>query len=131
MSMQKRKFKWNYNWNFPPSSIVKDAAQVAILLHTASCSSPKARFVEYCRGNTDLEKVQDFLEVNSGFDHVLGEHRGYGAFTQWQKRLPGFWDCSQDTTFAFCRPEDPVSKLSHSKMEILKRSISQSFRSHC
>ena len=80
MDKQKSKFHWDDDWNFPPSAKVMDATQVATILHTASCSSPSAKFVEYTRGNADLKKVQDFLEVNGGFGYVLGEHKGYGAF---------------------------------------------------
>ena len=90
MDRQKNKFQWDENWKFPPRATVMDASQVAALLHAALYSSTSAKFVEYTRGNADLKKVQDFLEVNGRFGYVLGEHKGYGAFPQWQKRLLGF-----------------------------------------
>lgn len=77
----------------------------------------------------DTKLIQSFLRDNGGLEHVLGNHRGYGAFPLWQKRLPGFWECSQETIFAFCRPDDPMSKLSHralvdaKKLRILMRDL--------
>ena len=112
MTKQKQKFQWDSDWVFPSSAKVMDAAQVATCLERASCSSPGARFVEYSRGNMDIKKLHDFLQA-SGFEHVLGGHKGYGAFLQWQKRLPGFWDCSQETVFTFTRPGDPLAETSH------------------
>ena len=60
-----------------------------------------------------MKRIEGFLESNLGLGHILGGHRGYGALTQWQRRIPGFWDCSQETIFAFVLADDPLAKQSH------------------
>ena len=112
MTKQKEKFQWDSDWNFAPEAKVMDAAQVATCLERASCSSPTAKFVEFSFGNMDTKRLHDFLQ-SSGFEHVLGGHKGYGALMQWKKRLPGFWDYSQETLFTFTRPSDPLAGTSH------------------
>ena len=129
LDKQKRKFAWDEELKFPPSTTVMDATQIASVLHAASCSMPEAKFVEYSAGNMDTKLIQNFLRDNGGLEHVLSNHRGYGALTLWQQRLPGFWECAQETIFAFCRPDDPLSKLSHralvdaKKLRILMRDL--------
>ena len=73
-----------------------DASQVAALLRTSTAqrSSLGAKPFKYTRGNNNLKMVRVFLENNGGLEDVLGGYIAYGALLLWQKRLPGFWNCS-------------------------------------
>lgn len=116
MNLQRTKFQWDANFNFPAESKVMNARQVASILRGAQCHSPDARFIEYSRGNQDLNILHGYLEKNGGFGGALGGHYGNGLMPLWLERLPGFWNCAQDTIFILSRPEHPLAKQAHRAM---------------
>ena len=116
MELQKKKFQWDNNYNFPPGTKLVNARQVASILHDAQCDHPEARFVEHTLGNADIKRLRRFLHDNGGRDWVLNDHGSFGLLKLWRDRLPGSWSCSQDDIFALTRPDHPLAAQAHRAM---------------
>lgn len=129
MIHQKKKYQWDDNWNMPPATQTINAQQLAGRLLEAQVCHPNARFIEFSRGNNDINKVRRFLRENGGFDWVLGDHEGLGMMPLWNDKLPGFWYMAQAIIFELLHPDHALAYDSHrafvdaQKLHILFRDL--------
>ena len=64
MNLQKRKFDWSEDFEFPTEKSSMNASQLNTALRRAGCNHPDARLIEFLRGNMDVSKIRPFLTQN-------------------------------------------------------------------
>ena len=116
MDRQRRKFKWSDKWEFPHGSPVMTAREVADTMRQWGMDQPDARIIEYSRGNRDTSILNSFLSENGGYESAIGGHKGHGLLAIWERKLPGFWWCSQDNIFMLAHPTHELARKSHRAM---------------
>ena len=83
MKQQNKKFNWNADWEFPAGTKTMNVLEVARCLKNARTDRPDARFLEYFRGNNDLQKVQNFLgSGDTELVWMLGGRLGIGIIPE-------------------------------------------------
>ena len=97
----------------PSDSQTLNAQQLAGILLEARVNHPHAKFIEFSRGNHDINKIRRFLHDNGGLDWVLDDHEGLGLMMLWYDKLPGFWYVAQAVIFEMLHPDHPLAHDSH------------------
>ena len=95
MNLQQKKYGWDDDWKMPSSTETIDAQELATILLDSQANHPGARFIEFSRGNMDLNRTRRFLPDNGGHDWVLNDRDALGLMWPWAEKLPGFWHLVQ------------------------------------